>query len=171
MHIKTIWTPNGEILTSTEVYNCDECGTEFDESVPHEKIGENQHFCAECAFIKGFINDKTFLSWCGVHLDTARAVVRDGQVHAILSGKFPWEKNKNADRFTKEYKDWRKSVFEKNHYTCVLCGQVGGKLNAHHIKPYAKHKSLRFDIKNGITLCEKCHRKIHKKEKYNAKLV
>ena len=57
------------------------------------------------------------------------------------------------------YNDWRKFVFKRDNYTCVLCGRVGGKLNAHHIKPYAYFKSLGLSIDNGRTLCLDCHRK------------
>lgn len=164
MYKKTIGIRYGKQIEEIDIYSCDFCGCELDDCTPHIKIGEDKHVCRNCSFIRGFINDKTFLSWCGVYLDTARAVVRDGQVHAILSGKFPWEKNKNADRLTKEYKDWRKSVFERDDYTCMICGKVGGELNAHHIKPYAKYEELRFDLDNGITLCKECHKKVHSKK-------
>lgn len=68
-------------------------------------------------------------------------------------------------RFCKEYTEWRKSVFERDGYTCRKCGRRGARLNAHHIKPYAKYKGLRYELSNGITLCEKCHREVHYGEK------
>ena len=57
------------------------------------------------------------------------------------------------------YKLWRKSVFERDSYTCQMCGQVGGEINADHIKEWALYEDLRFDLNNGRTLCVGCHRK------------
>lgn len=61
-------------------------------------------------------------------------------------------------RGTSEYISWRKSVFERDEYTCVLCNVRGVTLNADHILPFAFFPELRFDISNGRTLCEECHR-------------
>ena len=37
-------------------------------------------------------------------------------------------------RNSSKYFDWRDDVFKRDNYTCQCCGQVGGKLNAHHKK-------------------------------------
>ena len=57
--------------------------------------------------------------------------------------------------------EWRHAVYERDNYTCQDCGERGGKLNAHHIKPWAKHPELRLDLSNGVTLCKKCHTARH----------
>lgn len=67
------------------------------------------------------------------------------------------------------HKAWRKTIFERDDYTCQICGRHGGTLNADHIKCFAHHKELRFEISNGRTLCEPCHKRTpnfgyHKKE-------
>ena len=65
-------------------------------------------------------------------------------------------------RSKEEYIKWRKDIFTRDKYTCQGCGQIGGNLNAHHIKPFVKYVNLRTELQNGITLCYKCHRKAHK---------
>ncbi len=73
-----------------------------------------------------------------------------------------------------EYYKWRSDVFERDHYTCQECQEVGGYLHADHIKQFSfilkehniksmedalKCKEL-WDRDNGRTLCKECHRKI-----------
>ena len=51
---------------------------------------------------------------------------------------------------------WSKAVKVRDDYTCQMCGSVSG-LNSHHIIGRINY-SLRFDLKNGITLCASCHK-------------
>lgn len=60
-------------------------------------------------------------------------------------------------RKRREYKEWRTSVYERDNYTCQCCGAYGGRLNAHHLIPFADCEELRYDVNNGITLCVNCH--------------
>lgn len=66
-----------------------------------------------------------------------------------------------AIRSSFEYKEWRKSVFSRDDWTCQECGLRGDKvyLHADHIKPFAYFPELRLDLSNGRTLCVDCHKK------------
>ncbi len=59
-----------------------------------------------------------------------------------------------------DYRRWRKQVFERDNYTCQDCGFHGsqGRITAHHIRSFAHFPDLRFEITNGKTLCEPCHK-------------
>ncbi len=76
-----------------------------------------------------------------------------------------------------EYRQWRSDVFTRDDFTCQDCGwDKGHILEAHHIKEFSKIieensiKTLKeainckelWNINNGITLCEKCHKNIKK---------
>lgn len=60
-------------------------------------------------------------------------------------------------RQSAQYKQWRRAVLERDNHTCIWCGTTKN-LNADHIKRFADFPALRFDIDNGRTLCEPCHR-------------
>lgn len=77
-----------------------------------------------------------------------------------------WLPNRNTKgRQRPESKAWKEAVLARDNHTCVFCGSRD-KVIADHIKPWAFYKSLRFDIDNGRSLCESCHRKT---ETYGAK--
>lgn len=63
-----------------------------------------------------------------------------------------------AIRNSIEYEEWRTKVFERDLYTCQHCGEIGGYLEADHIKPFYLYADLRFDVSNGRTLCKPCHK-------------
>lgn len=85
------------------------------------------------------------------------------------SGEFHWNWKggktpiNQRERSSKAYTEWRKAVFVRDNFTCQICGQVGGKLNAHHIKRWSTNVNERYQVENGVTLCKKCHDSVHGK--------
>ncbi len=85
------------------------------------------------------------------------------------SGEFHWNWKggktpvNQRERSSKEYAEWRKAVFERDGFTCQLCGRVGGGLQAHHIRHWSTNINERYQVQNGVTLCKKCHKELHKK--------
>ena len=84
-----------------------------------------------------------------------------------------------------KYKEWQQSILIRDDFTCQDCwNKIGNNLIAHHKKSFEKllqevkkYLSLLplyegamlytplWDINNGITLCRKCHNKLHNKIK------
>ena len=83
----------------------------------------------------------------------------------------------NQIRKCLRYRQWRSSVFERDNWTCVLCGKRGGYVEAdHYPKEFAqifsenKIKTLEqalecdefWNTSNGRTLCKECHERTKK---------
>ena len=87
---------------------------------------------------------------------TVRRVVKRGSDSASFKdGKYA---ERMGQRHTSEYKQWRFDVLMRDKFTCQDCGDArGGNLNAHHIQPFSTHPELRFEVSNGITVCNDCH--------------
>jgi len=154
---------------------CIGCGVNFD-SVTRNK---NQKYCSKKCAGKNNINSGRFKkgvsSWnagtndSGMkgkhHADETKEKMRAsscGDKASNWKGGISSENEKI--RKSGRYKAWRASVFERDNFTCLECGdrsKTGHRVELHadHIKQFATHKHLRFDIENGRTLCAVCHRK------------
>lgn len=156
--------------------NCLKCSKEFTKNYyDSNKYWECKRFCSsKCA---------------GLFNNTAQKLVgrkRPTNVVEIMrrtmfkKGMIPWNKGipflnlrgknhpnwkggvthlRRGLRDTLEYKQWRKSVFERDDYTCQSCFKRGGELQADHIKPWSTHPELRTSLSNGRTMCKECHMK------------
>lgn len=78
-----------------------------------------------------------------------------------FQGNKDWENERI--RCSLEYVIWRSEIYKRDNWTCRLCEKhcEKGNIIAHHIKLFSGFPELRFSIDNGITLCRKCHLKIH----------
>jgi len=108
----------------------------------------------------------------GKHNSEAQRGKFGEKAHNWKGGITPIEREIRASTI---YSLWRKAIFLRDKFQCQECGQISGKLNVHHKKAFAKilqyyeittwEEVLKceelWDIDNGITLCEKCHKEKH----------
>ena len=76
--------------------------------------------------------------------------------------------SKRRDYNDPVYKEFRLKVLKRDKFTCQMCKKNGKgcRLNVHHIIKCSSAASLRFDIDNGITLCNYCHKSVTGKEQH-----
>lgn len=68
--------------------------------------------------------------------------------------------SKQGERRTSVYFNWRKQVWIRDNYKCRMHNQdCCGRIEAHHILGFTKYPELRYEINNGITLCQFHHPK------------
>ena len=82
-------------------------------------------------------------------------------------GSWHWISNlpneiRERNRWTPEYKEWRQKVLERDNFKCVSC-ESDRNLVVHHLDGYLWCTEKRTDINNGVTLCEGCHYRFHRK--------
>lgn len=66
-------------------------------------------------------------------------------------------------QYSPEYKSLIKEIYTRDDYTCQIClVRWWTTLNVHHIRTRDYYPELRMDKNNLVTLCEKCHKKVHK---------
>jgi 5-methylcytosine-specific restriction endonuclease McrA len=62
-------------------------------------------------------------------------------------------------RTSSEYKQFRRTIFIRDDFTCQQCGVRGSYIELHHLKSFSQFPEFRFDRNNVVTLCKECHKK------------
>ena len=137
----------GDSLFKGVYYNCDYCGNESRTPKSHF-IKKKLHFC----------NQKCYSSY--------REEVMQSHEHNSWKGGIT--KATQGGRGSKKYKIWQRAVYDRDEYKCTWCGS-DKKIEADHIKRWAKYPKLKYEISNGRTLCMKCHNKTRNKKYYENK--
>lgn len=73
---------------------------------------------------------------------------------------------KRQERNDSAYYAWRREVWLRDNFKCKIANpDCLGKIVAHHILPWSKFPELRYQINNGITLCQAHHPRKRAEEK------
>jgi len=67
-------------------------------------------------------------------------------------------------RESKLYGLWRYQVLKRDKFSCVLCNSKT-LIVAHHLQRWIDAPKLRFELSNGVSLCNVCHDKGHRYNK------
>ena len=88
---------------------------------------------------------------------------RKGEGNSNWKGSITF--NSRKFRKSNEYRLWRKIVLERDNKLCQYKNcQVKTNI-VHHIKPAKDYPELRVVIENGMAICDKHHKQIHKELK------
>ena len=72
------------------------------------------------------------------------------------------DKDRIDRRLDNRNKKWRYEVYKRDNFSCVICGEKNGDLNAHHKDGYHWCEERRYDVSNGVTLCTEHHLEYHR---------
>lgn len=120
---------------------CDNCNKEYKLSYYdyNKSLHDGRNYCNQCA--------------C--------KVLNSGENHYLWDKQKTEEERAFGRRTIDGYTDFIKSVLMRDKYTCQCCKKKDVVLNVHHLNSYDWFIDGRTDVKNGITLCEKCHKNFH----------
>lgn len=66
--------------------------------------------------------------------------------------------NGTLKKSSKNHEKWSKQVKDRDKWVCRIADvNCDGRLEAHHILPWSKYPELRYQINNGITVCQHHH--------------
>ncbi len=140
------------------------CGKKF--FVSPSRIKNGVKYCSQKCYHKYVDHNHTE----GKHWKLSKETKKKQGLHQLGKNNHQW----NGGYFRGKYigipesKEFSRKVFKRDNYLCQICGNTGrkSKLNAHHLNSVDKFPEQVIDINNGITLCQECHIKFHKKFGY-----
>lgn len=124
---------------------------------------------------KGFVyNANSIVRMVGASDENLQTLVDFGYLRKVNGGYeiTHWYENNGIGETAKKrnnykYRKWRSDIIGRDKI-CQLCASAEN-LEVHHIKSFAEYPELRFDFNNGIVLCRKCHKNLHRRKKNGKK--
>lgn len=174
------------------ILSCEACGKQFERAKSHYGNNIHNYCSYECSnlgfskFYKGennpnFLNTHTNCAFCNKEIYRKKVEFKrsdrffcsrecqgkwqsdniSGENHPNYDSSIS-ELDRERGRNHEGYWSFRKTVYERDHYSCTVCGySEGGILNAHHLNSYSWDIENRTNPDNAVTLCETCHRDFH----------
>ena len=120
---------------------CDNCNKIYRLSYYdyNKTLHDGKHYCCHCS-------SKVLIS---------------GEKHYLWDFSKTEEERILGRRTVGGYTDFIKSVLQRDKYVCHRCNCTNSHLNVHHLNSYDWYIDGRTDVKNAVTLCDKCHKNFH----------
>jgi len=150
------WTEDGTVKTE-----CNYCGDEFVVEQSQYERGVGKYCSMECYSESGTVECEC--NYCGDKFTIWKYDYKQG-LGKYCSNKCQGldSRSSNPDmRKGVEYREFRRSVLERDNYECVDCG-ASDNLHVHHVIPIKKDDKKITDVDNGVTVCVSCHTDRHR---------
>jgi 5-methylcytosine-specific restriction endonuclease McrA len=104
---------------------------------------------------------KRILDECGVKTRTIseHAAARFGSLNPNYKSDIS-DETRLERRDPYKAKRWKMAIKDRDDNECQCCGSKN-KIEVHHIMPFAFYPEKRYDIRNGVCLCDQCHTAYH----------
>jgi len=149
---------------------CDFCGKQF-EKKPSQIVRSKHNYCTnECSWAATRKRNTQHCEWCGKELQRIPAWQNKRHFCSKQCSGHGTQQIGPANRNWKggrkvlqrdRSKAWTREVKDRAGHVCAICG-AADELHAHHIESFARNKDLRYDVNNGVCVCARCHRAIHR---------
>lgn len=97
---------------------------------------------------------------------TGKRGIHTGNKNPAWKGGLQFRKKDRLKAYDSAYKEWMLAIKKRDNWKCKIANQdCSGRLEAHHILNWIDYPELRYDINNGITLCQAHHPRKRAEEK------
>lgn len=159
---------------------CSKCVRRYEDKDGYIKVVEEM-YGDEYSLIGDYVNSQTKTlmkhNKCGYEWEVYPNSITQGHGCPKCSYKrgeehYKWnpdltdeDRKKNSSRLTQlGYKKWRGDVLGNGGNMCVVCGvkkSKNNKLVPHHLNSWDTHVDERFNVDNGVAICEIHHNEFH----------
>lgn len=136
-------------------YTCIYCGEDYTSN--WDKVQSRKYCSSQCAalYIYFTYKDKRKKYYKSQNYKWKHSTLKEYALHYIQTGQFL------IDNEQDKLNIWKYAIQQLRGMQCQKCGTTEGRLCAHHVKSRKQFPQFKYDLNNGIILCNSCHAKEH----------